>query len=215
MIQLRGHGSKHLKKALECSPRLPECNLLAFTFFKTVFQGAHFDHAAHGDRRNVLCDGNRLVEVLALDQLVVTELLLGFAKGPWVMAGLPFFPLTVVAVEVDSELFAGKVVTAPDEALHELAVLLHDPVALRFRNLFPPLLVEAAHQHVLLRVLSFESHPILQTHGQQRVILCRLNKSDAEQDRSDDQRCRHHRALAVPHGNPHVSQYDPEWVMSA
>ncbi len=55
----------------------------------------------HGDRRNALCDRNRLVEVLALDQMVATELLLGFAKGLSVMASLPFFPLTMVAVEVD------------------------------------------------------------------------------------------------------------------
>src|SRR5215475_1760199 len=44
--------------------------------------------------------------------------------------------------------------TAIDEALHELAVLLHDRIALRFRNLFPTLLVEAAHQHVLHGVFS-------------------------------------------------------------
>src|SRR5262249_29521218 len=52
------------------------------------------------------------------------------------------------------QLGAGQVVTAIDEALHELAILPHYPVALRFRNLFPLLLVEAAHQHVLHGALS-------------------------------------------------------------
>src|SRR5262245_26213403 len=120
----------------------------------------HLDHAAVRYRRNALRDRHRLGGVLAFDQVISPELLLGLGERAVGDCGLAASGSHGGSGRNRLQSRAGDVLTGSIEALQQRAIVLHYGVALCSRNRFPPLLLEAAQKQVLhRRLLSVFSRP--------------------------------------------------------
>src|SRR6185295_73621 len=71
------HGFVLVLVLFEAAGRTPDTGALGQRLYRP-----HFDRAPRAQGRNALRDRNRLVEVVALDQVITAELLFGFGERP-------------------------------------------------------------------------------------------------------------------------------------
>src|SRR5262245_58834507 len=114
-----------------------------------VLHGAHLDRAADTDRRDARGDRERLVQILALHQVIPPELLLGLDERAIRDDRLAVPLAHGRAGRARAELHAGAELALLTDGFQQLVVLPHDASPLLLRQPAPPLLVDAAHQPVL------------------------------------------------------------------
>src|SRR5262245_35127746 len=111
----------------------------------------YFDDAAGRERGDTSRDGDRFVPIPALDQMVAAQLLLRFGKRPVhekrVAAALAYGDGAAGGIQLG----AAQQLASLLEVADELAILVHDPVALGGREFQPPGLFETAQQQELHR----------------------------------------------------------------
>src|SRR6476620_7778306 len=124
--------------------RLPQPGSTSREILLRLQYRADFDCAARGQRRDSHCERNRLIAVLALNQVITAELLLGFRERPIRDGWLPVLIANGNGARALVELCAGQELTVFLEGVDETSVLAHDLLALRIGESRPRSLVEAA-----------------------------------------------------------------------
>ncbi len=114
-----------------------------------VNESAHLDQTSYGQRRDSQRDGDRLVPILALDQVVAAELFLGFRERPIRDHRLAVFLANRDGAGGPVQLLAGQQATAVLEFMDEFSLIFHDLRPLRIRKFCPLDLVSTPHQQVL------------------------------------------------------------------